>query len=123
MYCALFWIQGKTAGRRAGGMFQLYCALFWIQGKTLRRRQPIQTELYCALFWIQGKTLSISSVPGVILYCALFWIQGKTVIINAHIIIYCTVPYFGFKAKRKSLRCSSSSLVISIAPMWLRSFL
>ena len=101
----------------------LYCALFWIQGKTLSISSVPGVILYCALFWIQGKTRTVDSWFSYKLYCALFWIQGKTVIINAHIIIYCTVPYFGFKAKRKSLRCSSSSLVISIAPMWLRSFL
>ncbi len=34
----------------------LYCALFWIQGKTMRRGTSCPAALYCALFWIQGKT-------------------------------------------------------------------
>ena len=42
------------------GMWQfdteLYCALFWIQGKTYKRGIMDTGELYCALFWIQGKT-------------------------------------------------------------------
>ena len=59
------------------------------------------------------------------LYCTVpyFGFKAKLEPIEAGAAIDCTVPYFGFKAKRKSLRCSSSSLVISIAPMWLRSFL
>ena len=58
--------------------FSLYCALFWIQGKTDYTTDAGMTELYCALFWIQGKTCAGESwIPG-LLYCALFWIQGKT---------------------------------------------
>ena len=34
LYCALFWIQGKTAGMTDLATAVLYCALFWIQGKT-----------------------------------------------------------------------------------------
>ena len=34
------------------------------------------------------------------LYCALFWIQGKTTAHVLHVLHDCTVPYFGFKAKR-----------------------
>ena len=34
----------------------LYCALFWIQGKTRLGQGSRDDELYCALFWIQGKT-------------------------------------------------------------------
>ena len=34
------------------------------------------------------------------LYCALFWIQGKTEPERMICFSYCTVPYFGFKAKR-----------------------
>ena len=35
---------------------RLYCALFWIQGKTRNIGKPFRPLLYCALFWIQGKT-------------------------------------------------------------------
>ena len=35
---------------------KLYCALFWIQGKTLAIVHDRRLGLYCALFWIQGKT-------------------------------------------------------------------
>ena len=58
--------------------YQLYCALFWIQGKTiiLDRREGV--ILYCALFWIQGKTCELECRVSSTLYCALFWIQGKT---------------------------------------------
>ena len=34
LYCALFWIQGKTAVFDIFSFDVLYCALFWIQGKT-----------------------------------------------------------------------------------------
>ena len=34
LYCALFWIQGKTVGAEEARAAGLYCALFWIQGKT-----------------------------------------------------------------------------------------
>ena len=37
----------------------LYCALFWIQGKTRPLATPEQNALYCALFWIQGKTAGL----------------------------------------------------------------
>ena len=33
----------------------LYCALFWIQGKTQRVVLSDCRPLYCALFWIQDK--------------------------------------------------------------------
>ena len=56
LYCALFWIQGKTLDRTYKVRRQLYCALFWIQGKTPYNIQPTIKQLYCALFWIQGKT-------------------------------------------------------------------
>ena len=123
LYCALFWIQGKTVTSLLRQTTALYCALFWIQGKTVSSAREGEEGLYCALFWIQGKTAVFTYVKSVKLYCALFWIQGKTFSNRKQVVKYCTVPYFGFKAKRKSLRCSSSSLVISIAPMWLRSFL
>ena len=35
---------------------RLYCALFWIQGKTVAPNDTDTKGLYCALFWIQGKT-------------------------------------------------------------------
>ena len=35
---------------------ELYCALFWIQGKTVVVVLLPLRLLYCALFWIQGKT-------------------------------------------------------------------
>ena len=35
---------------------KLYCALFWIQGKTDIHEDEAFSGLYCALFWIQGKT-------------------------------------------------------------------
>ena len=35
---------------------ELYCALFWIQGKTANYYDISSRQLYCALFWIQGKT-------------------------------------------------------------------
>ena len=37
------------------------------------------------------------------LYCALFWIQGKTGAMDTGGCMNCTVPYFGFKAKRRRL--------------------
>ena len=55
--------------------------------------------MYCALFWIQGKTIILDRKDGAILYCALFWIQGKTTTGMSPLHGYCTVPYFGFKAK------------------------
>ncbi len=36
--------------------YGLYCALFWIQGKTIIAYGIKKDILYCALFWIQGKT-------------------------------------------------------------------
>ena len=36
LYCALFWIQGKTKVSIMHDCEALYCALFWIQGKTAR---------------------------------------------------------------------------------------
>ena len=57
---------------------RLYCALFWIQGKTFLICNSDMSLLYCALFWIQGKTESLADKLAIILYCALFWIQGKT---------------------------------------------
>ena len=77
----------------------LYCALFWIQGKTVLVLRFSSTALYCALFWIQGKTQVHASRLGKLLYCALFWIQGKTSVGKCKCSMYCTVPYFGFKAK------------------------
>ena len=56
LYCALFWIQGKTNDVYGWKVFTLYCALFWIQGKTLGDVNYLDGVLYCALFWIQGKT-------------------------------------------------------------------
>ena len=56
LYCALFWIQGKTRANAAIDAAVLYCALFWIQGKTKRGPGNHGYRLYCALFWIQGKT-------------------------------------------------------------------
>ena len=56
LYCALFWIQGKTGCQLIGFNTELYCALFWIQGKTPLYVVEVVAELYCALFWIQGKT-------------------------------------------------------------------
>ena len=41
------------------------------------------------------------------LYCALFWIQGKTGGFAERHNPDCTVPYFGFKAKRTSLLIST----------------
>ena len=38
MYCALFWIQGKTDVAMLQSAAVLYCALFWIQGKTKNER-------------------------------------------------------------------------------------
>ena len=58
--------------------YGLYCALFWIQGKTCRAQMSGICVLYCALFWIQGKTIIAYGIKKDILYCALFWIQGKT---------------------------------------------
>ena len=78
----------------------LYCALFWIQGKTSAGVQWIPGKLYCALFWIQGKTTKLRLSLAARLYCALFWIQGKTEAQRLGFVINCTVPYFGFKAKR-----------------------
>ena len=60
LYCALFWIQGKTVCGVVINGFKLYCALFWIQGKTCTRAHVTSTQLYCALFWIQGKTQKTS---------------------------------------------------------------
>ena len=57
-------------------------------------------KLYCALFWIQGKTFDVGETVCPLLYCALFWIQGKTEAQRLGFVINCTVPYFGFKAKR-----------------------
>ena len=79
---------------------RLYCALFWIQGKTLTPSLMSLVSLYCALFWIQGKTAIFWQPYGLVLYCALFWIQGKTADKALSIPLNCTVPYFGFKAKR-----------------------
>ena len=39
----------------------LYCALFWIQGKTRRTATRRSPRLYCALFWIQGKTKALET--------------------------------------------------------------
>ena len=78
---------------------QLYCALFWIQGKTSNCFLFCMTKLYCALFWIQGKTIGKVIINAFPLYCALFWIQGKTKAIEMYKAGNCTVPYFGFKAK------------------------
>ena len=85
--------------------FSLYCALFWIQGKTYVPYHQTVATLYCALFWIQGKTIVLDRREGAILYCALFWIQGKTKRGKASVELYCTVPYFGFKAKQCSGAC------------------
>ena len=41
---------------RVCGRCRLYCALFWIQGKTAPMKWILNYILYCALFWIQGKT-------------------------------------------------------------------
>ena len=57
---------------------KLYCALFWIQGKTIEEDISEKNILYCALFWIQGKTKVYNARLDNALYCALFWIQGKT---------------------------------------------
>ena len=100
MYCALFWIQGKTNPVARHGAHLLYCALFWIQGKTTAPLIPAGCILYCALFWIQGKTTSKYVIGGGRLYCALFWIQGKTMRNTTPRAYHCTVPYFGFKAKQ-----------------------
>ena len=57
-------------------------------------------RLYCALFWIQGKTQTKSAetqswdctVP-------YFGFKAKRATIDYVFLKYCTVPYFGFKAK------------------------
>ena len=81
---------------------ELYCALFWIQGKTSALLKAQQAELYCALFWIQGKTRAFFIIKPRRLYCALFWIQGKTGLQYKRPPVNCTVPYFGFKAKPRT---------------------
>ena len=50
-------------------MISLYCALFWIQGKTKTKGKTSPEELYCALFWIQGKTDAALREMGVIVLC------------------------------------------------------
>ena len=100
LYCALFWIQGKTKRGPGNHGYRLYCALFWIQGKTPMWEFLQRLILYCALFWIQGKTNGNNGSFTLTLYCALFWIQGKTLPSNTWTTTYCTVPYFGFKAKQ-----------------------
>ena len=40
LYCALFWIQGKTTTEAPFKSMLLYCALFWIQGKTDKIPEP-----------------------------------------------------------------------------------
>ena len=81
-------------------IIELYCALFWIQGKTQPVGQVQRGILYCALFWIQGKTAAPEASGTRRLYCALFWIQGKTTDAASAAAVDCTVPYFGFKAKQ-----------------------
>ena len=71
LYCALFWIQGKTSSLSTLRSFLLYCALFWIQGKTVDDQGAYACSLYCALFWIQGKTTGTAQTTVLLLYCAL----------------------------------------------------
>ena len=96
------------------GPARLYCALFWIQGKTARASEYDALALYCALFWIQGKTVHRMERNFTTLYCALFWIQGKTYIKGGPGNPDCTVPYFGFKAKHCSLFYFLSSIVLCL---------
>ena len=52
-------LDSRQNVRVVGDRFhQLYCALFWIQGKTCWSACVRRNILYCALFWIQGKTHS-----------------------------------------------------------------
>ena len=80
-------------------LLSLYCALFWIQGKTFYCCLVYCSGLYCALFWIQGKThRDMFPLHG---YCTVPYFGFKAKRWDGVFpgIRHCTVPYFGFKAK------------------------
>ena len=120
MYCALFWIQGKTSSLSSDGCNRLYCALFWIQGKTfpawlscpvdctvpyfgfkakLSHNRLAQRGIVLCLILDSRQNFLYHLTVNDLLYCALFWIQGKTYKGTGGTGCDCTVPYFGFKAK------------------------
>ena len=55
LYCALFWIQGKTGGVGQGSTGGLYCALFWIQGKTVNTGSPYCLDCTVPYFGFKAK--------------------------------------------------------------------
>ena len=78
LYCALFWIQGKTSTFSFNVVIVLYCALFWIQGKTAVKVEEQVKNCTVPYFGFKAKHITMCGYPPAQLYCALFWIQGKT---------------------------------------------
>ena len=84
-------------------LLALYCALFWIQGKTVQ--QNIQHDNDCTvpyfgfkakLHLVEGRTALNCTVP----YFGFKAKQSECLIMIRR---HCTVPYFGFKAKPENL--------------------
>ena len=78
---------------------RLYCALFWIQGKTVEGILLAIRLLYCALFWIQGKTRGGYDETPLDCTVPYFGFKAKLLVAQLAGHMDCTVPYFGFKAK------------------------
>ena len=88
---------------------ELYCALFWIQGKTVGFRGALRHPLYCALFWIQGKTLPVSVASAANCTVPYFGFKAKHMWdgVNCDPIVLCLIldsrQNCAFKLARRSL--------------------
>ena len=85
-----------------GPVNRLYCALFWIQGKTIILDRKDGANCTVPYFGFKAKHFSGPKQPG--RYCTVpyFGFKAKLPSDVGGQACYCTVPYFGFKAK---LRC------------------
>jgi len=78
LYCALFWIQGKTGRHYGDGVYDCTVPYFGFKAKQLAKAYP---------------TTSHCTVP-------YFGFKAKQDNWERSLLANCTVPYFGFKAKQ-----------------------
>ena len=101
LYCALFWIQGKTVETTVRGGKHCTVPYFGFKAKQLGSRSLVPTIVLCLILDSrQNPTISLALLP---VNCTVpyFGFKAKLVPKKERRNFDCTVPYFGFKAKRR----------------------